>query len=477
MKHNLFRVGRASARHVGLKPDLQLPSQGKKNLRAWFAAGWERLIAVNASDEEEQRLGRLFNTLMVISFGIVIALSIVFLLLPSLGLLSARLSWIAAAFPLAFIPLSLFCFIQTRSGNIRPTILFYSWANLIPICVAAWLFDGVYSPAWPLFIWTITVAGTLLAPAYSLWMTGGVVSYFLLLLLMTRSGFYTPPLSFGMAGREFVHISFLMIMLVSTVGLLTYLNMRSLRKALGGLRERTRQLLEAQDELVRKEKLAVLGQVAGSVGHELRNPLGVMSNAVFYLQTVHADADETTREYLDIIKNEITNSERIVSDLLDSVRTKPPQPEAVSVAELIAQSLRKFSVPAAVAVKLDIPATLSPLYADQMQIHQVLRNLISNAVDAMPQGGTLEIGALENRQDKTVSLSVRDNGVGMTVEQLGKLFHPLFTTKARGIGLGMVVVNNLTHANGGNIEVHSEAGKGTLFTVTLPAADARENAA
>ncbi|MDD5057352.1 MAG: ATP-binding protein [Sideroxydans sp.] len=234
------------------------------------------------------------------------------------------------------------------------------------------------------------------------------------------------------------------------------------------VQQRTQQLLEAQEELVRKEKLAVLGQVAGSVGHELRNPLGVMSNAVYFLQTVLADADENTQEYLGIIKSEITNSERIVSDLLDSVRTKPPQPENVGLAELVAQTLGKLAIPSSVNVMLDIPETLPPLWVDAMQIHQVLRNLISNGAEAMPGGGTLQIGARENRPDKTVTISVRDSGVGMTAEQLNRLFQPLFTTKARGIGLGLVVVKNLTQANGGTVEVESEPGKGTMFSITLP---------
>jgi PAS domain S-box-containing protein len=235
------------------------------------------------------------------------------------------------------------------------------------------------------------------------------------------------------------------------------------------VRERTQQLLQAQEELVRKEKLAVLGQVAGSVGHELRNPLGVMSNAVYFLQTVLTDADDSVKEYLDIIKSEIAGSERIVSDLLDSVRTKPPQPDIVDVQELIEQTLHRCAVPPSVTVKRDIPATLLPLRVDAMQIQQVLRNLIRNGIEAMPEGGTLEIRALENRQDETVTVSVRDSGIGMTPEVLTKLFQPLFTTKARGIGLGLVVVKNLTQANGGSVKVESEVGKGTLFTVTLPA--------
>ena len=103
-------------------------------------------------------------------------------------------------------------------------------------------------------------------------------------------------------------------------------------------------------------RLAVLGQVAGSVGHELRNPLGVMSNAVYFLQTVLSDADDTTKEYLNIIKSEIAGSERIVSDLLDAVRTQPPHREIVGVAELIGQTLRKC------CVKRDIITLMMELY-------------------------------------------------------------------------------------------------------------------
>ncbi|MCL7488371.1 MAG: ATP-binding protein [Desulfobulbaceae bacterium] len=227
-------------------------------------------------------------------------------------------------------------------------------------------------------------------------------------------------------------------------------------------------LRDTQVELVRREKLAVLGQVAGSVGHELRNPLGVMSNAVYFLQTVLSDTDETTREYLNIIKDEIAISNRIVSDLLDSVRSKPPQPEAVGVREVIERSMRQLPLPDSVSVMLEIPEALPPLRVDAMQISQVFSNLISNGVEAMPGGGVLEIRAMENRQDGTITVSVRDNGSGMTPEHLARLFEPLFTTKARGIGLGLVVVKNLTEANGGTVNVESEAGRGTVFTVTLP---------
>ncbi len=234
------------------------------------------------------------------------------------------------------------------------------------------------------------------------------------------------------------------------------------------VRERTQQLLAAQEELVRTEKLALLGQIADTVGHELRNPLGVINNAVYFLQAVLVDADDTTREYLGIIKDEIADAERIVSDLLDAVRTKPPRPERVLVAALIGKALDKCNVPPSVTVRLDIPETLPAIRVDPAQMHQVLWNLITNGVEAMPDGGALEIGAAEDRVTKTVTVSIRDSGSGIKPEHQARLFQPMFTTKARRIGLGLVVVKNLTQANGGSVEVESEPGRGSTFSVSLP---------
>jgi diguanylate cyclase (GGDEF)-like protein len=220
----------------------------------WLAGRWERLITVNTLDEEETRQGRLFNILMIISIVLVIFLVLLFLLMIPLGMAETAIGWTAAVFPLSFIPLSIFCIIQAQRGRIRSAIRSYIWVTLFSICLAAWIFDGIYSPAWLLHIWTITIAGTLLAPAYALWMTGGVVAYFLLLFFLYQSGLYVPPLTFGPAGREFANISFLMLMLISTVGLLTYLNMRSLRDTLMRLRMKTKELEEHRRTLEQRVK-------------------------------------------------------------------------------------------------------------------------------------------------------------------------------------------------------------------------------
>jgi signal transduction histidine kinase len=225
---------------------------------------------------------------------------------------------------------------------------------------------------------------------------------------------------------------------------------------------------QVESELVRKEKLALLGQVADTVGHELRNPLGVMNNAVFFLQTVLADADETTREYLGIIKDEIADAERIVSDLLDAVRTKPPRPERVEVGALIGKVVGKCDIPENVTLHLDIPETLPAIRVDSAQMHQVFWNLVTNGVEAMPDGGVLEIRAAADRAGETVTVRVTDHGSGITAEHRTRLFQPMFTTKARRVGLGLVVVKNLTQANGGSVGVESEPGSGSTFSVSLP---------
>jgi signal transduction histidine kinase len=241
------------------------------------------------------------------------------------------------------------------------------------------------------------------------------------------------------------------------------------------VQERTGQLVEAQEELVRKEKLSIIGQLAGSVGHELRNPLGVMSNAIYYLKTVLSDSDETVREYLDLIKGEIDNSERIISDLLDFSRTRTPQAKAVSVNELISQSIAKCAVPEGVTAAIDIPDALPAVTIDLFQMVQVFQNLITNGIQAMPEGGGLRITARPVKSEETgvrsrdfIEISISDAGLGITPGNMKKLFQPLFTTKAKGIGLGLVVSKNLVEANGGRIEVESASGEGTTFTVILP---------
>lgn len=241
--------------------------------------------------------------------------------------------------------------------------------------------------------------------------------------------------------------------------------------------ERTRALQDAmaelkatQNELVKREKLAILGQLAGGVGHELRNPLGVMTNALYYLDVVLRDERAEVKEYLGILRTQIGLSEKIIGDLLDFARVKPPQREPVTLGDLVADQLQRLGPLNGVTLASEIPATLPPACVDRVQLGQVVLNLLTNAVQAMPGGqGTLTVrGALETPD--RLRLDVRDTGPGISPEDSRRIFEPLFTTKARGIGLGLAVSRTLVHANGGEITFVSEAGRGTTFSVRLPTA-------
>jgi signal transduction histidine kinase len=237
-----------------------------------------------------------------------------------------------------------------------------------------------------------------------------------------------------------------------------------LESALGVLRE-------TQESLVRKEKLAMLGLLAGGVGHELRNPLGVMTNAVYYLGAVLKEAPTEIQEYLDILRTQIRLSEKIVGDLLDFARIKPPQYESVSVKQIVDEQLDRAGPLDRVSVKHDFPPDLPWVRVDRVQIGQVVLNLIMNALQAMNGNGANLTFRGRHAGAGFVRLDVIDTGTGITPEQMRKLFEPLFTTKARGIGLGLAVSRGLVQANGGAISADSSPGVGTTMSVSLPAAD------
>jgi PAS domain S-box-containing protein len=239
--------------------------------------------------------------------------------------------------------------------------------------------------------------------------------------------------------------------------------------------ERTRELREAQEKLVRQERLAMLGQLAGSVSHELRNPLGVISNAVYFLDMAQPEAAPKVKEYLGIIEKETRIADKIITDLLNFSRIKSADLESVSVAGLVQGVLERYPVPESVSVTVKIPKNLPSVYVDPDQLTQVLGNLVVNACQAMPKGGQLSVISkqLPLNTDPLMTeywllITIKDTGAGIPPENMSKLFEPLFSTKAKGIGLGLAICKNLVVANGGRIEVQSEVGKGSTFTVYLP---------
>jgi PAS domain S-box-containing protein len=232
--------------------------------------------------------------------------------------------------------------------------------------------------------------------------------------------------------------------------------------------ERTKELSEAQEQLVKTEKLAVLGKLAGGVGHELRNPLGAIKNAAYFLNMVLENPEPDVKETLEIMTKEVTRSEDILNSLLDFARPTVLTLRKVRINDVIDEAVTRNPIPENIALTLNPDETLPDIMADPDKLLQVFTNLITNAVQAMPDGGSLAVTATSTGED-LLSVSVADTGVGISEENMKKMFEPLFSTKAKGIGLGLVVTKAIVEAHHGHIDIQSEPGKGTTFTVTLPA--------
>ena len=231
--------------------------------------------------------------------------------------------------------------------------------------------------------------------------------------------------------------------------------------------ERTYELRESQDKLVRSEKLAIVGKLASSVAHELRNPLGVIKNVVYYLGMLDQTKDNPeVKENLDIITQEIDNSDKIITDLLDFSRAKTPVflPENINL--IIKEVLDRIRIGPEIELILGLKDGLPNIEVDALQMHQVFYNLIKNALDAMEKGGKLTV--MTAMRGEFIEVTLSDTGSGIPKENITKIFEPLFSTKTKGTGLGLSVCASLVERHNGKIEVESEVGKGTTFIVKLP---------
>ena len=239
--------------------------------------------------------------------------------------------------------------------------------------------------------------------------------------------------------------------------------------------ERTKELRDAQQQLLRAERLAAIGQLGASIGHELRNPLGIIKNSAYYLNMKLGHADEKVKKHLGIIEKEIARSNKIITDLMDFARIRRPTLQRTDTNLLVREAISCSKIPENVEVITRLTKGLSPLMADPGQIEQVFINMISNAAQAMTSSNSIETrdgGRLEistRAEDGFIVTEFKDNGCGISEENLGKLFEPLFTTKLKGVGLGLAISKAIIEAHEGRIEVESEPGKGTTFTVRLPA--------
>lgn len=233
------------------------------------------------------------------------------------------------------------------------------------------------------------------------------------------------------------------------------------------LAQSLRDLNQAQDELVRRERLAILGQLAGAVAHEMRSPLAVIHNTMYYLRGALPFA-ENIRAALEEAKRAVARSDQIITELIEYVRESSPHRRDFAIGDAIARAIR--SVPPSGSIRLQGPTGGEiQVRANPDHVTRILVKLIQNALQAMKQAGVLEIGAVRNGENKVV-VRVRDTGCGIPPENREKIFEPLFSTKITGFGFGLAIARRYARLNGGELTVQSDVGNGTTFELELDAA-------
>jgi len=232
---------------------------------------------------------------------------------------------------------------------------------------------------------------------------------------------------------------------------------------------RTRELKTALDELIKKERLAAIGQMASVVGHEIRNPLAVINNSIYFVKTKLAAAGEVepkVAKHISIIESEIQQANGIISEILGFARTRELMLKPQSLNDYLREILSSYPLPANIELATEFSPENPWVEIDAEEMKQAVRNIIGNAVEVMPAGGRLSVST---RLDaNTAAIVIADTGPGIPKDAAEKIFNPFFTTKARGTGLGLAVVKKVIERHRGKVELETAEAKGSAFTLYIP---------
>jgi len=239
---------------------------------------------------------------------------------------------------------------------------------------------------------------------------------------------------------------------------------------------RTRELKAAQDELINKERLAAIGQMASVVGHEIRNPLAVINNSIYFIKTklgiAPGGTDAKIEKHIKIIESEIRQANGIINEILTYSRTRELKPERVLLNVWLEELLSVYPFPPHISLDKRLDPANPPVDIDTTEMQQAIRNLINNGIEVMPEKGAISVQTRLADDRGSVAIFVGDAGPGIPPDVLEKIFAPFYTTKARGTGLGLAVVRKVVDRHRGTVDVDSVVGQGTVFRITLPVAPA-----
>lgn len=239
------------------------------------------------------------------------------------------------------------------------------------------------------------------------------------------------------------------------------------------VRKKQQEMELLMDRLIRQEKLAVLGQISGSIAHELRNPLSVIKQSIYFLnhlrQTNRLESSGTkVKEHFDLLTSEINESNKVISDLLQMTRMEPLLKKKINLRSVILNVLNRFPLDKRTQLNVSLKPEPFLIWADQLQLRQVLINLLSNATYDINKKRIVTISGNILNQDKKCSIKIEDDGPGIPPENLEKVFEPLFTSKVTGIGLGLSICKRIIANHDGTITLTSKVGKGTTVSIELP---------
>jgi len=231
---------------------------------------------------------------------------------------------------------------------------------------------------------------------------------------------------------------------------------------------KTKQIQIMSEDMIIKDKLAVLGKLAGQIAHELRTPLSIMHNSLYLLRKEGTQKKELFNKRLDLLENKVKLTSTILESILSYSRVKAQAAKNVIVSECINEVIKDLVVPKNIKLKKRIEDKFLTVFIDFHQLYSVIRNLLLNAIQAMDEEGTITIEEFYTKNDSMVNIKVTDTGGGIAKEIQDKIFSLFYTTKATGTGLGLSISKSIVATNKGKITLEKSNNKGTSFVIKLP---------
>jgi len=344
-----------------------------------------------------------------------------------------------------------------------------SWMIWMVVATSVWLFGGLQYELAAAYIVSVMVAGTTLGGRAAMFFAVLSIAMSTVVLAAHLGGWLPTPIMRYSVVNAWIAVTVSMLL----GGYLLHLALSSLESAVREVTMAAHDRDVAQRRFIQAQKMEPVGRLAAGVAHDFNNLLSAITTIAGVIRRRVVDQPRIV-PLLDDLEAATDRAAMMTRQLLAFSRAREPAFEIVDLESVVKRSARLLSrlLGENVKVELELGANDARIRADRSQIEQVLLNLVVNARDAMPDGGTLRIATSTRRDPKRVRLEIADTGTGIDPESLPRLFEPFYTTKSSGTGLGLSTVRDIVDASGGTIHVSSESGLGTTFAIEFPEHDA-----